>query len=66
MTRIEQIGKDIQHLSAQEPADFRRWFSGFDATVSNARIEANAAAGKFDEITRQALQAHAAGRSDKL
>ncbi len=66
MTRIEQIESDIQGLSPQELADFRRWFAEFDAVAWDGQFESDANAGRLDGIARQALQAHAAGRTGKL
>ena len=55
MTTLETIERDIEQLSSEELAKFRRWFLGFDAAAWDAQIEADAAAGKFDALAEEAL-----------
>ena len=66
MTKIESLERQIRGLSAQELAEFRRWFAAFDAAVWDAQLEADAAAGKLDALADAAIADHRAGRSRKL
>lgn len=66
MGNVESIEKQVQQLSADEPAEFRRWFSEFDAELWDRQFESNVQAGKLDQLAGEALQAHATGQSTKL
>jgi hypothetical protein len=55
MRRIEQLAREIASLSGQELEAFRRWFHEFDAAAWDAQIEADAAAGRLDELADDAL-----------
>lgn len=66
MTKIDTLERQIRGLSAEELAEFRRWFAAFDAAVWDSQLEADAAAGKLDALGNEALAEHRAGRSRKL
>jgi hypothetical protein len=66
MTRIEEIEKAIEGLSADEIARLRAWFDEFEARMFDEQIERDAKAGKLDEVAAQALADHKAGRSREL
>jgi len=61
MTTVEVIERDIEHLSQEELAEFRRWFAVFDADAWDAQIEADAASGKPDAPAGKSLTEHEAG-----
>jgi hypothetical protein len=63
MSKLEAIEKKVSGLSAQELAEFRQWFTEFDAAAWDRRIERDAKAGKLDSLADEALRAHAAGRA---
>ena len=63
---IEALERQVQDLSTEELAAFRRWFAAFDAEVWDRQFEADVKAGKLDTLAEKALQAHAAGQSTKL
>lgn len=48
MNDVKSIEKAIQSLSANELAEFRRWFAAFDAATSDAQVERDAKAGRLD------------------
>ncbi len=48
MTRIEHIEREIQELSAEELASFRKWYHEFDAEAWDRQIEEDAQSGKLD------------------
>ena len=66
MSKIESLEKQIQQLSPDELAEFRRWFAEFDAHLWDRQFEADVKAGKLDALAEKALHAYAAGRSTKL
>jgi hypothetical protein len=66
MSKIESIEHQIQKLSPEESAAFRRWYAAFDAEVWDRQFEADVKAGKLDELGDKALRAHNAGQSTKL
>ena len=66
MSKVENLEKQIQQLSAQEPAEFRRWYAEFDADLWDRQFESDVKAGKLDALAEKALRAHAAGQSTKL
>jgi hypothetical protein len=66
MSKIENLGKQIEQLSPEELAEFRRWFAEFDAHLWDRQFEADVKAGKLHALAEKALRAHAAGQSAKL
>ena len=66
MSRISDLERQIQSLSADELASLRRWFAEFDAAAWDHQFEADVKAGKLDALGQRAREAHAAGKSSKL
>jgi len=66
MTSVETIERAIEQLSPDELARFRRWFSEFDAAAFDARIEADAAAGKLDALAEGALAEYRSGKAREI
>jgi len=66
MTKVEKLEKEIQELSRQELAAFRRWFNRFDATAWDRQFEEDAQAGKLDRLAEEAISEHDAGKSREL
>lgn len=66
MSKVENLEKQVQQLSHEELAEFRRWFAEFDAHLWDQQFEADVKAGKLDALAEKALRAHAAGQSTKL
>jgi len=62
MSDVEAIEEAVQQLSSTELAKFRHWFAEFDAAAWDAQIETDAAAGKLDALSEEALSEY---RSDK-
>jgi len=56
----------VQNLSLEELIKFRRWFAEFDSITWDAQIEADAAAGKLDALTEEALTEYQSGKACKL
>jgi len=61
MGDIKAIEKAIEALPPAELAAFRRWFAEFDAASWDRQIDADAAAGKLDELAAEALADFQAG-----
>jgi hypothetical protein len=66
MGKLENIEKQVQQLSPDELAEFRRWFAGFDAELWDRQLESDVRAGKLDALADEALLAHKSGQSTKL
>ena len=63
MTRVEQIEREIQSLTAEEFARLRDWVLEQDWDAWDRPIERDASSGKLDRLMKQALADHAAGKS---
>jgi hypothetical protein len=66
MSKVESIEQQIEKLSPQELAAFRRWYAAFDAEAWDRQFEADVKAGKLDVLADKALRAHTSGQSSKL
>ena len=66
MSTVANLEKQIQQLSPEELAEFRRWYAEFDADLWDRQFESDVKAGKLDALAEKALRAHAAGQSTKL
>ena len=66
MDKVNDLERQVQGLSADELAAFRRWFAEFDSEVWDRQFESDAKAGKLSSLAERARQAHAAGKSSKL
>jgi hypothetical protein len=66
MISIETIERAIEQLPPDELAKFRRWFLAFDAAAWDAKIEVDAADGKFDALADEALSEHRSGKAREI
>ena len=66
MSKVESIEREIEKLSPQELAAFRKWYAGFDAEAWDRELEGDVKAGKLDRLAERALRAHADGQSSKI
>jgi len=66
MSKVEVIEQQIEKLSPEELATFRRWYAVFDAEAWDRQFEADVKAGKLDAVADKALRSHAAGQSKPL
>ena len=66
MDKVNDLERQVQGLSADELAAFRRWFAEFDGEAWDRQFESDAKAGKLNSLAERARQAHAAGKSSKL
>lgn len=56
MSKLEALERRISALSAEELAEFRRWFAEFDAAAWDRQIEQDVKAGKLDALADEALR----------
>ena len=66
MSKIEALKSQIKQLSAEEFAELRRWYAGFDAAHWDRQLEADVNAGRLDALAEKALRALPAGQTMKL
>ena len=66
MNNIQHIEEQVQELSADDLARFRKWFAGFDAAIWDRQFEADVKAGRLSAMADRALRTHMAGESTKL
>lgn len=66
MTKIEALEKEVESLSRDELAQFRRWFAEFDAALWDQQLDADALAGKLDGLVAEALGDYEAGDCTEL
>lgn len=66
MSKIEDIQRSIEELSATDLARLRAWLDEFQERLFDERIERDAKAGKLDRLAKDALAEHKAGRTREL
>ena len=66
MSNVEAIEQQIEKLSTNELAAFRRWYAVFDAEAWDRQFEADVQAGKLDTLADAALRTHTSGQSKPL
>jgi succinate dehydrogenase flavin-adding protein (antitoxin of CptAB toxin-antitoxin module) len=66
MSKLERLEKQIQQLSPEDLAEFRRWFAEFDAQLWDLQFVADADAERLDALADKAHRAHAEGLSTEL
>ena len=66
MSRVQEIEQEVRKLSAGELADFRRWFSEYDAEAWDRKLAQDVEAGRLDALADRALRDYRAGKSDEL
>jgi hypothetical protein len=66
MSKIGDFVRQVQSLSADELASFRRWFAEFDTARWDRQFELDVKSGKLDTLGERARQAHGVGKVSKL
>lgn len=61
MGKIEKIEHQIEALTAQELAEFRRWYREFDAEAWDRQVQDDIQANKLDVFAEEALKVYRAG-----
>jgi hypothetical protein len=60
---LDTAEKVVSQLSDEDLAKFRQWFAEYDGQLWDAQIEADVAAGRLDELAREALAEYHAGKT---
>jgi hypothetical protein len=63
MGSVDEAVRAVRELAGVELAEYRRWFYEFDARVRDAKLGADGATGKLDELAERALTEYRAGRT---
>ena len=66
MRSVEEIEKVVAKLSPQELAEFRSWFTEYDAELWDQQLEKDASAGRLDRFAAEALEEHRRGETRDL
>lgn len=66
MTRVQALEQEVQKLSTDELATFRRWFAEYAANQWDRQIEKDIKAGKLEALAERALAAHQRGESREI
>jgi len=66
MKTVDDITKAVQELTRDELATFRKWFEEFDQDLWDKQIAADAAAGRLDDLAKEALEEYRSGRTKPL
>ncbi|TCM58421.1 hypothetical protein C8J36_101322 [Rhizobium sp. PP-F2F-G48] len=66
MSRLEHIEKSVTELSADELAEFARWFEDLQVKRWDERFETDATSGKLDALADAALLEFSAGQARRL
>ena len=66
MSKVEAIEQQIEKLSPDELAAFRRWYTAFDAEIWDRQFEADVKAGRLDTLADKVLRDHAAGQTKPI
>jgi len=66
MTKVQRLERQIEELTCDELAAFRKWFQEYDAAVWDEQIEHDAIAGKLDRLAEKALADYKAGRTKEI
>jgi hypothetical protein len=66
MTRLEALEKEVENLTADELASFRRWFIEHDWQTWDAQLENDIATGKLDDLAAEALAEYRRGETREI
>jgi len=66
MGNVESLQVQVEALSQDELAEFRRWFLDHDWTQWDAQLEDDVRVGRLDALADQALRDHASGKTTAL
>lgn len=66
MTRVEQIEREVEELSAEELAAFRLWFVERDWQAWDRELERDVSEGRLDKVAAEALAEFERGETTEL
>lgn len=66
MSTVHEIEQAVTHLSSEELANFREWFSEFDSELWDRQFEGDVRAGKLEALANEAIADFRSGRYKEL
>jgi len=66
MSEVGKLEDQVMKLSAKDLAEFRAWFSEYDAQAWDRQIEADSTSGKVDRPIQESISGYKAGKSRSL
>lgn len=66
MTNVQSIEQAIAQLPMQDLAEFRSWFSKFDAQAWDTQLESDATDGKLNVFAAEAVAEYKLGKVREL
>ena len=66
MTNVQSIEQAITQLPMQDLAEFRSWFSKFDAHAWDTQLESDATSGKLNVFAAEAVAEYKQGKALEL
>lgn len=66
MSSVHDIEAAIRRLPPERLAEFRAWFTEFDAELWDRQIETDVASGRLDKLAEEALADYREGRCKDL
>lgn len=63
---VKEIEDVIAQLPKKQLRQFRTWYEQFDSEIWDEQIEQDTNNGAFDELAKQAIADHKAGKTKKL
>lgn len=66
MTKLEKLEQDVERLSPEDLAAFRKWFHAYEAALWDRQLEEDARSGKLEPLRQQALAEHRDQESREL
>jgi hypothetical protein len=66
MNKVESIENQIEKLSSDKLARFRKWYAAFDAKIWDRQFEGDVKAGRLDTLADKSLCEHNSGQSTKI
>ncbi len=66
MTKLEQFKEFVSSLDPKDVRKLTEWMDEYNAELWDRQIEADAKAGKFDNMAERALANHKAGKTKAL
>lgn len=66
LNEVQKLEQAVARLTPEALAEFRLWFTAFDAELWDAQIEDDAKSGKLDNLANQALKDFKEGRCRDL
>ena len=63
MTNVQAIEQAVAQLPMQDLAEFRSWFSAFDAQTWDVKLDADALSGKLNVFAAEAVAEYKQGKA---